>query len=133
MNDADLAFKKLTTVIDAVNLHISAGSSQELIDAAVTQLEEAVVELTDCFPAKPLVPEPQLDLDDKAKMFVYRILELLEEDAEDMVEELQKVVSHLHKHVTGMWPHEIIKENDETMWLPQGTHKESNKINSCTY
>jgi DNA phosphorothioation-dependent restriction protein DptG len=133
MNDAGLAFNNLTTVIDVVNLHISAGSSQELIDAAVTQLEEAVVELTDCFPAKPLVPEPQLDLDDKAKMCVYRMLELLEEDAEDMVEKLQKVVSHLYKHVTGKWPHEVATEEEWRMWSSQGTHKESCKVNSCTY
>jgi hypothetical protein len=79
------------------------------------------------------IPASLLDLDDKAKMFVYRILELLEEDTEDMVEKLQKVVSHLYKHVTGKWPHEVATEDEWRMWLPQGTHKESYKVNSCTY
>jgi hypothetical protein len=133
MDDAVLAFEKVCTAIDAVKLQIDSGSSDEYIDAAQTQLEYAVAEFTDCIPARPLVPEPHLDLDDKAKMFVYRILELLEEDAEDMAEKLQKVVSHLYKHVSGRWPHEVIKEDDKAMWLPQGTHNEPYKVNSCTY
>jgi hypothetical protein len=115
MDDAALAFKKVCTAIDALKLQIDSGFSDEYIDAAQTQLEYAIAELTDCIPAMPLVPEPHLDLDDKAKMFVYRILELIEEDAEDMAEQLLKVVSHLHKHVTGRWPYEVIKEDDKTM------------------
>jgi hypothetical protein len=117
MDDAILAFKKVCTAIDAAH----------------TQVEYAIAELTDRTPAMPLVPEPPLDLDDKAKMFVYRILELIEEDAEDLAEQLLKVVSHLHKHMTGEWPHEVATEEEWRMFSSQGTYNEPCKVNPCTY
>jgi hypothetical protein len=117
MDDADLAFIKLRTALVTAEL----------------QIEGLIAELTEDLPAEPPVPAPRLDLDDKAKMLVYRILELLEEDAEDMVEKLEKVSSHLYKHVTGKWPHEVATEDEWRMRLHQGTHNEPYKVNSCTY
>jgi hypothetical protein len=66
-------------------------------------------------------------------MLVYRILELLEDNEEDMVEKLDKVSSDLYKHVNGKWPDEVVKEGEETMWLPQGTRNKSYKDNPCMY